>query len=185
MYTIFLSEKRFNTNIWSLDLNNVELLAGMLAVSIGIMEDVNYEVNNLKSNKNNPLEYYLDSTADVSFYRLIKDIPEANVAINTPGRIKPGQCGIWLKGSRRFFYSLYVFETNSFFQGIITMCNAFQVDFRSYIYDYPFDYLNTQYTLEGYIMPQRQIAEDALDLDDVDDEARDNENLIELLHKDD
>ena len=47
MYTVFLAEKNSNAEIWSLRLNNIELIAGILAASIGIMENLNFEMNNI------------------------------------------------------------------------------------------------------------------------------------------
>ena len=180
MYTVFLAEKNSNAEIWSLRLNNIELIAGILAASIGIMENLNFEMNNM----NTGFQYYLDTDADVSNFRLLRDIPEINTSFNTPGRIKPQHYGVWMAGSKRFYYNLFTFKTNSFFQGILTICNALNVDFRDYMYEFPFDDMGNRYTLQDYNLKIMQLAEDAIYLDDISEEERDNENLQEPLRKD-
>ena len=90
-----------------------------------------------------------------------------------------------MKGTKRFYYSLYAFQTNSFFQGVVSICNAFEVDFRNYIYGFPFDKFGNQYALDNYVMSPYQIAQDAPDLDDVEEEERDDENIIEPLARTD
>lgn len=177
-YTLFLSEKGFDTPLWILDLNNTELLAGMLAAGIGILDDLNNEDNNTQI-------FYLDSDADVSSFRLISDIFEEDVRPNTLNKLIDGQYGIWLKGSKPYHYNLYAFKTNNFFQGIVSICNAFQVDFRNYIYGFPFDKYGNQYSLSDYVMAPYQITQDAPDLDDIEEEERDNENIIEALARTD
>ena len=89
-----------------------------------------------------------------------------------------------MAGSKRFYYNLFTFKTNSFFQGILTICNALNVDFRDYMYEFPFDDMGNRYTLQDYNLKIMQLAEDAIDLDDISEEERDNENLQEPLRKD-
>lgn len=176
-YRIFLMETNSNSKIWEVVVDNVELLAGMLAASVGIIYDLNSE---LKFQ-----EYYLDSNADVSYFRLLNNIIEDNVKISSEGRLREEQYGIWLRGSRAFHYSLYTFQTNFFFQGIISICNMFGVDFRNYIYGFPFDGNGKQYALANYSMAQYQIGQDAPDIDDVEEEEADDENIIEPLARTD
>lgn len=55
-------------------------------------------------------------------------------------------------GDRDFFY-LYTFRTPEFIQGFISMCDAFNVDFRAFILGNPFkitDGVRTDYNIEGY-----------------------------------
>jgi len=50
-------------------------------------------------------------------------------------------------------YELYSFNSAEFVQGFISMCNAFNVDFRDYILGSPFKYVTqepTYYQVEGY-----------------------------------
>lgn len=63
--------------------------------------------------------------------------------------------GWWIStgnGDRDFFY-LYTFRTPEFIQGFISMCDAFNVDFRDFILGNPFKINNgvrTDYNIEGY-----------------------------------
>lgn len=159
-----------HTVIWEAYLNNLELLAGMLAAGLGIMDDINAT--------STTLYYYVDSDADVSHFRLLNDVPEDATRYNSLDGLEETQYGIWLKGSKRFYYNLYAFQTNAFFQGIVSMANAFGVDFRNYIYGFPFDTLGKQYSLSGYVMAPYQVAVDPFDLDDIEEEEEDNENIL-------
>ena len=178
MNTIFLIEQNNNVKFWNLDINNIELVAGILAASIGILKDINQKIGDLSS------EYYLDSNVDVSRFLILRDIPEDEIIINTPGHIIPGYYGLWMNGSKSFHYNLFTFQNNSFFQGIITICNIFNTNFRNYIYKFPFDSIGNQYTLQGYIMATKQISVDVPDIDDMIEEQRGDETFDELLHKD-
>lgn len=163
--------------IWSLTIDNEELLAGMLAAGIGIMDDLNASVNDVN--------YYVDSTIDVSHFRLLDNVPEEALRYNSINKIQEGHYGIWLKGSKRFYYNLYTFQTNAFFQGIISICDKFGVDFRDYIYGFPFDAAGNQYALGGYVMAPSRIGVDAFDLDDIEPEEAYDENINEPLARTD
>lgn len=163
--------------IWSLDVENLELLAGMLAAGLGIMDDLNASTGDST--------YHLGSNADVSRFRLLHDIPEEAVRYNTFNKIQSGYYGIWLKGSKRFYYSLYTFQTNAFFQGIVSICNKFGVDFRDYLYGFPFDNQGNQYALANYVMAPSRIGIDAFDLDDIEAEEAYDENINEPLARTD
>jgi len=175
-YNFFLIEGKSKQVVWNFEVNNIELLAGMLAAAIGIMDDLNQEFST---------DYYVDSDADVSAFRLIHDVAENEIRNKTSGRLKYGQYGLWLKGSTRFYYNLYAFETNYFFQGIISICNSFKVDFRNYIYGFPFDGNGKQYALANYVMAPYQISQDAFDLDDIEEEEAYDENIINPLARTD
>lgn len=62
--------------------------------------------------------------------------------------------GIWIFNTEEDDESYWNFiQTNNmpeFMQGFITMCNAFQVDFRNYILSPPFDSNDIEYDLVGY-----------------------------------
>ncbi len=100
MNTIFLIEQNNNVKFWNLDINNIELVAGILAASIGILKDINQKIGDLSS------EYYLDSNVDVSRFLILRDIPEDEIIINTPGHIIPGYYGLWMNGSKSFHYTI-------------------------------------------------------------------------------
>lgn len=162
--------------IWELKVDNLELLAGMLAAAMGIMDDLNAESD---------LIYYVDSNADVSSFRLVDNLSEQYLRTSSVNKLKDGEIGIWLKGSERFVYSLYRFNTNAFFQGIISICNSFNVDFRNYIYGFPFDKYGNQYSLGDYVMAPYQVGIDAPDIDDIEEEEEDDENINEPLARTD
>lgn len=188
-YTVFFANNIDKNPLWSMEINDIELVAGILAGSAGIIDDLNYETKGIT--------YYIDSDADVSNFRLVNSIPEEEIPGNTCGKIacsngtcnvlgcpEPGQYGIWMNSGKKFHYSLYAFRKASFFQGIVTICNAFGVDFRDYIFGLPFDAEGNQYALSGYVMTSYQIGQDAPDLNDVEEEEKDDENIIEPLKKD-
>ena len=175
-YKLFFASTSSQVPIWELDLNDIELLAGMLAVGMGIMDDINFD---------SPTSYYVDSDADVSSFRLLSDVQEDQLELYSINRLQQNQYGIWLKGSRRFVYSLYAFRTDKFFQGIVSMCNSFNVDFRNYIYGFPFDKDGNQYALANYVMAPNRMASDAVDFDDQEFEEQDDENIIEPLARTD
>lgn len=189
LYTVFFANNGDNTAIWSIKVDDIELVAGMLAGGLAIMDDVNYNEKGVT--------YYIDTDVDVSDFRLVNSIREEEIPNNTCAKIlcnntvcnilncpQSGQYGLWMNSGRRFYYSLYTFRKSSFFQGIISICNAFGVDFRNYIFGLPFDRDGNQYALSNYVMTPYQIAQDAPDLDDIDEEEKDDENIIEPLIKD-
>jgi len=174
-YTLFFAQDGSPDSIWSIDLDDIELLAGMLAGSVGILSDLNAGTGG----------YYLDSNADVSSYRLASEISEYDIKNNVTIYLEEGQFGVWLKGQRRSHYGLYVFRTNSFFQGFVSICDTFQVDFRDYLYGYPFDHNGDRYIMSNYVMVPYTIVQDAFDFDDIEPEEADDENIIEGLARTD
>lgn len=181
-YTIFLKRLSFEANtseiiVWSIVLQDLELLAGMLSISPALTYDLH--------SGNTEIEYNLDSNTDVSEFRLLHNIAEENVYKQSGGKLVDGEYGVWIRGRARGLYDLYHFRTNSFFQGIVSICHKFHVDFRNYIFGLPFDKYGNQYTLEDYIMVPFQVVQDAPDLEDVDEEEYDDENQLQLLERTD
>ena len=179
MYSIRFIEKNSKTDAWSFSVNNIELLSGMIAGSIGILNDYNYLINN--NNKKSPKkEYYLDTDIDISKFRLQKYITGDDISLYG-GDIKPNHYGIWLSSDVPFHYNLYTFKTVNFLQGIIKIARMLNVDIKEYIYDSPFDYF-------GEKLIDMSIDEIAINVPDrhceILEEQKDNENMIELLHKD-
>lgn len=166
-----------NTIIWSMKLFNIELVAGFLAASVPVIYDLNKP---LKSET-----YNIDTNADLSSFLVFNDIFEEEIKSLMSQQFRPNKYYIWLRGSKPYHYCLYGFQTNRFFQGVISMCNSCDVDFRNYIYGFPFDSQGNQYALSGYVMADNKLGYDAFDLDDVDEEERDNENIIEPLARTD
>ncbi len=161
--------------IWSFATADLELLAGMLAISAPLSYDLQ-ETDNA--------EYFLDTDADVSDFRSAHNVIEDDIFRESGGKLTDGEYGIWSRGSRRGVFDLYRFRTNSFFQGLVSICHKFQVDFRNYIFGLPFDGYGNLYTLEDYIMVPFQVAQDAPDLNDIEEEEYDNENIIQSYEVD-
>lgn len=181
-YTIFLNQHNIKSEtadriIWSSTIQDLELLAGMLSISSALTYD-------LQSN-NTEFEYNLDCNDDVSQFRLLHNIKEQDVFRASGNILIDSKYGIWIRGAARGLYDLYGFRTNTFFQGIISICHKFQVDFRNYIFGLPFDRYGNQYTLEDYIMVPFQVVQDAPDLEDIDAEEYDDENQLQLLERTD
>lgn len=179
---VIFGEATSGQEIERFPVSGLELIAGMLAAGAGITEILNYE--------HRPRLYYLTSTADVSPFRLEQEIEESAMAIHTVNRLKPNQRGIWVASAKRFRYNLYGFTDPSFFQGLISICDHFKIDFRTIIYGQIFDAEGNQYALEDYQMTDYQIAMDVPDLDDdgpdyysttEEKEAEEDENIITPL----
>lgn len=70
--------------------------------------------------------------------------------------LSPAKFGWWIESiDDADMYHLYAFDDAQFIQGFISICNAFNVDFRDYIFGPPFKYNhNTKeiiyYTIQGY-----------------------------------
>lgn len=179
MYVIRFMEKNSRTEAWSFTVKNIELLSGMIAGSIGILNDYNYLINNTNKNSTKK-EYYLDTDIDISEFRLEKYITSDDISLYA-GNIKPNHYGIWLRSDVPFHYNLYTFNTINFLDGIIKISEMLNVDPREYIYGSPFDY-------RGNELIDTKIDEIAIDVpdryDEILEEQKDNENVIEWLEKD-
>jgi hypothetical protein len=178
MYTIYFIDNISKVEAWRFTVNNLELLAGIIAGSVGILDDYNYMIND--NNKSVKKEYYLDTNIDISKFRVKRYITNDDIELYNSS-IKPGYYGIWLKSDISFHYDLYTFKTINFFNGILKICGILNVDFRKYIFKSPFDYLGREYIdfsvkEIAFEVPDRQY--------EIEEEERGNENVIELLRKD-
>ena len=79
-YRLFFAMIDSPTVIWELLINNRELLAGMLSVGVGIIEDLNASLPQPR--------FYLDSDTDVSRFRLLSDVPEDELRTNSLGHLQ-------------------------------------------------------------------------------------------------
>ena len=179
MYTIYFIDNISKTESWRFTVKNLELLAGIIAGSIGILDDYNFAIN--ENNKLPKKEYYLDTDLDISNF-IVKRYVTGKETTLYNGHIKPNHYGIWLRSNIQFHYNLYNFKTVNFFQGILTICGMLNVDYRNYIYGSPFDYFGRQYlnfSIKeiGFDVPDRQY--------EIVEEQRNNENVIQLIDADD
>jgi hypothetical protein len=116
--------------------------------SIRLVERYDEDIINIETNDDfnwAVTEFQLD-TADVA---TIHD-PEQNWA-----RPRENEYGWWIGPRPSPEYILYSFPDAYFIQGFISMCDAFRVDFRDYVYGLPFKYdpetqETTHYQIEGY-----------------------------------
>ena len=178
MYTIYFIDNISKNESWRFTVKNLELLAGIIAGSVGILDDYNYKIND--NNNSIKKEYYLDTNLEISEFRL-KQYITSNDTVLYNDLIKSDHYGIWLRSEVPFHYNLYTFKTINFFKGVLKICEMLNVDFRKYIYGSPFDYL-------GRNAINFDIKEIAMDVPDrqyeIAEEERGNENVIELLRKD-
>lgn len=158
----------------SVSLPHKETLVGFVAASYPILKDLE------KYGRRNVVVFISE---DIENYFLLKDIEYENIVENSLGKLEDKEYGQWLK-SGNDTYNLYKFTTPYFYQGIITICDYYNVDFRDYIKGCCFDKMGNNYSLNGYIMFNTQVYSDTLD-DNDDDEEKDNENLIPLIRDDD
>ncbi len=175
-YRIYFATIGSEYPIWDLYLNNLELIAGMLAVGLPIIDELNSESD---------MQYYMDTDADVSEFRLAENIPESRLQSVSNNKLYENEFAMWLKGTERFKYNLYRFKTSKFFQGIVSVCDTFQVDFRNYLYGFPFDKYGNQYAFSNYIMAPYQIGTDTIDVDDIEEEEEWDENINNPLERTD
>ena len=179
MYTIYFIENISKTVSWRFTVDNVELLAGIIAGSIGILDDYNFAIND--NNGSPKKEYYLDTDLDISSF-IVQQYVTSRETILYNGNIKPEHYGIWLRSNMQFHYDLYTFKTVNFFEGILKICGMLNVDYRNYIFGSPFDYFGKQYidiSIKeiGFDVPDRQY--------EIVEEQRGNENVIQLFDADD
>lgn len=189
LYNIYLYRKRkFGKREieWMLkDLSDKMLIAGIIAGGIVMVQEINRD----SEGKNEDVKYEIDTDADIADYRLAEEIPEEETESVTDRyllhkMLGENEYGIWIKSVKKFHYNLYKFSDASFMQGLITISNSMNMDFRKYIYKKIFNRNKEYFVLEDYVMSQDLIVVDAPDIDDIEEEEMDNENMIEPLRKD-
>src|SRR5687768_7716049 len=124
MYTIYFIDNISKIESWRFTVNNLELLAGIIAGCVGILDDYNFNINN-GNNNNNKLskkEYYLDTDLDISSFRTNQYITAKDIDLYNDS-IKPNYYGIWLRSNIPYHYDLYTFKTINFFNGVLKICD--------------------------------------------------------------
>ena len=131
--------------------------------------------------------YWINSNPDVSHFCIKRGADYESVFRNdkllSSHHIGNSHFRIWINSMSPQTYDLYHFSGSAFIQGLLSICNAFHVDFRDYIFTLPFDDKYTPYRINGYNLDGDIIGPSVKDLTDVDEEAADNDNLIEPLRK--
>ncbi len=154
--------------VWSVTVPE-ESLKGMMAIGPTILSEIS-------------ADYRLESAVRVKPRIRRRDVEQ--IGTEMCGLVPHGY-GVWLRAKKPYHYNMYHFENDNFIQGFISMCDSFQVDFRDYMYRYPFDASGNSYAFEGYAMVPFNLGVDAVDLDDVFEEEADNENVNEPFEVDD
>lgn len=144
------TEPTINQPYWSLQDCPLEFVAGMIAIGVPIVRDLN---------ENYPYRsYYINSTANLSLFRLERNVFGENIKSRTLGRIQPGYYGVWIASNQRYHYDLYTFRTNEFLRGILTMVDHVGKDFRDYLQGDIIDSTGTPQVLNGFLMREIQFA---------------------------
>ena len=178
---VFLAERKLGIEadnvLWDLYVDDLEYAAGILAGAEAILGEYN---------RDNKTTLYAGSDADVSGFKKLTDVYVQDMQRERSFLgIKKGFFGIWLKTGGMYQRSLYEFKRPIFMKGIIDISNAFDVDFMTLMSGLPFSYTGEYYTVYGYDMGAYNVAVDAPDIDDVEEEEQYDENIIEPLPRTD
>lgn len=196
MATISIFRENDDDNaLWSYRTGDIDRVAGILSCGIPIIYDINRKRRgNLDSDSNELIKFtelnnkdilVIDSDTDVSEYLLISDIEVDRLSFYPPTTIPPGKYGVWVRSGIPSTFSLYVFSKATFVQGMASIASWADTSLGSYLYGVPFDNKGTRYDIYGYGLKGGRFIEDAYDLNDAEEEAEDNENLIEPYRIDD
>lgn len=181
MYLVSFRITNTDQELWSMELDDLELVAGLCAGTHSLLQYLR-----------DP-NYYMWSDADVSQFRLFDNIDQDDIQLYSLTELFCNQCtdegaynyegaykyAVWMPSGTEGRYSLYRFKTTKFFQGIFSICDRFNIDYRDCIYGIPFDQFGKKYTFDGYNLLIYQVAQDAPDLSDVEEEEKDDENIID------
>jgi len=150
-----------NHLVWSRQYNDAELIAGMMAASLSCLND--HPGTNLSTD--------IDLRPFLAKQKILVDFVPLNSIVSQ------GWYGLWMNSSTPGYLDLYTFQTPQFMQGVISYCQAANVDFRSVIYDFIFDHQHRKHTLNGYLIQQLRLAVVVENSYDVEEEEKDNENI--------
>jgi hypothetical protein len=167
------SSEDLSKELWNIDVGDLEVLAGMLALGVSVLQDNDSDFFG---------EYYLQSDSDCSEYRVAVNIREQDIPTITKSKLESGYYFLWLVFGD--YYNLFRFKTSKFIQGLISMADSFQVDFRDYIYGFPVDSQGKKYALAGYTMVAYPLVALTFDLNDVEDEEEGNEATLGFIKSD-
>jgi hypothetical protein len=147
-----------------------DMIAGMAAILMPIMADLN--------DNDQGISYKLHCTADLHGYKIKKHILEKDI-VTTPLLLRATDMIMWIRNPEMFFYDVYCFNSADFFQGIFTVTNHLQADYRNYLYGLPLDGQGQPFELLEYgLTAPNLVASAALDLDDIEAQEEDDENII-------
>jgi hypothetical protein len=175
MYRVYHIEGKERTVLVNSD--DIELIGGMVVGGASIYSDL------FKDRKG---EVTLDTNTDLSSFRVVSALPIDKIKqVDLSTILGPLEYGVWMKSSIPYRYDLFRYKTTQFVRGILLMCKHYEEDIRDYIYRFPVDYLGREYDIQGYHVKSLIISQDSPDLDDMEEENKDNENIMEPFARED
>lgn len=181
MYTIQLIKNM--TPVWGYSTDNIEEIAGMAAVSQGILKDIN---------KTQDIPITIKTNANLKEFRRINNHPNdllniyncrdvdnkheiCDIIFNDIGE----DIGIWVdSGNNRISSSsLYKFKTDSFITGMMSFALLFDMDFRVFIYDKPFRADGSDYIYNSYSFDKNYVYKVLPENTEVDEEEAGDDNV--------
>ena len=151
-----------NDQVTVYNVDDLEFLAGMLAISYCILN----------------LPDYVGSDYDVSSYQFSKNQHFVNLQLRFPR----DKFSIWLRKNE--IYNCFVFNNHKFLDGIKYMAQILEDDPRNYIVSYIYDSFGNEYLSEGLVNDQAVLVQAVPDLYDTDLDALTDENQTQLFYKD-
>lgn len=133
------------------------LVVGMSTIINNIIVNYEREVNYIINIVNRKELISIDAQSALQFEHVLHEYIAYNDIFNDQlieyqHNVDLGYYGWWIRDYLE--YSLYQFQTVDFIQGFISICNAFEVDFRDYIAGPPFQSdnkgNNIPYNIIGY-----------------------------------
>ena len=188
---IFLSIKNLrNTDykiVWTKYIDNIDILAGMLAGGNAILNDNKFTMGFKKLG----IKIYLnesESIDDITMkFETTKDLIKYIYYYNIDKNLIDDQRitelddykGLWIKNNNNN-YNLYKFTETNFIKGLIYICDLFGFNWVSYIYGKPFDSNGNMYNIPGYLenTPKNVLS----NINDYNDDDNDDETIYQ--HKD-
>lgn len=179
MYSVTLHTK--TTELWKYESSDIEEIAGMACIALPILKEIN---------KDNYTPVFIKSNTNLKQFRVINNHPSELLEqyncrdedsdefeiCNIIFTAVQDNVGIWVNsGSNRDIgYSLYIFKTMSFINGMIKFSELFNDDFRSYVYDVPFTSDGKEYIINNYEFKKRVHRVIPIDTEVEEDEAGDD-----------
>ena len=175
MYRVYHVEEKERTILLQSD--DIELISGFVAAGVSIYSEL------FKDKKGGTT---LDTNTDLSSFRLVSSVPIDKIKqVDLSKVLGPLEFGIWMKSSIPYRYDLFRYKTSQFVRGSLLACKHYEEDIRDYIYRFPVDYMGREYDIQGYHTKTIIISQDSPDLEDMKEENKDNENIMEPFARED
>lgn len=123
-------------------------------------------------------KYYFTTNFDISIFRKATYVLEDDIPERSINQLTNNEYGIWVKSDIKYQYDLYVCKTPYWYQGFLSLCESFQVNYKDYMYGLAFDAYGVLYSFNNEVYTIANTAIDVPDLNDVEEEEADNEKII-------